>query len=353
MSFADLVKNACSKAAGEEGSVSFRATLDQYMISEAREPRGDMDWNGIEVWHPSSISKDQFCPRQAWLRRTLPKDAPGKRRPPVSPELFRVFGVGTQIHSFYQTKALGPRQMLYGRWLDVSTLADFLQGGELRIETGYAPKSRWLIPGAVERWIYLEPAVYIDELNIGGHCDGLFMWEEPEGRKKVPTILEIKSMRSEVYRRVKASGEPVKYHVTQSSVYASGRLGYVSVRRNGKWYPHGWLWDEDVPEGGIEWRFVPFDSPFDRADQVLLLCHNKNDQEEQVFLYPPAKGAVQKVMQKVAKASMAVLEGKAPGRLNACKTADSAHAKKCSTCEACFSAHYVKSALANSSGESR
>jgi hypothetical protein len=134
-----------------------------------------------DVFHPSEISRADFCPR-AWL--LCQRDVSLYDKNKINPEQQLRFDVGKILHKYVQEK-LGNSGVLFGAWECLRRCE-----GEKCFHLGFKPKN--ICDG--EYWVYKEVTVFDDELNIRGNTDGIII---PNSSNK--WSLEFKSMNTDSF----------------------------------------------------------------------------------------------------------------------------------------------------------
>jgi len=132
-----------------------------------------------DVFHPSQICRNDFCPRE-WLLQQRDPSLNGKS---VTVQQQLRFDVGKILHSYIQEK-LGNAGVLFGTW----KCTRLCEGKECNT-IGFKPKGVC----KKERWVYKEPTVVDERLNIVGNTDGIIV---VQGNKYT---LEFKSMNTDAF----------------------------------------------------------------------------------------------------------------------------------------------------------
>jgi hypothetical protein len=221
MKLAALLKKA-QQASDGDVLAQFDAAVEKQLKAIQFQKRDDFD-DGVQgALHPSSLSYQEFCARQELLRLL-------ESKPPFDIQLSQIAALGTQMHDYLQNHVFGPAGILYGRWVDVASIAqngEIVDKSEWRIREGFLPEYT-MLPGLnVTRWRYLEPMIRDNDGKFDGHCDGFL---ELDGRLYA---LEIKTANDRNFKLL--NGKPMAPHLVQLWFYAklgaqAHKPGYQNV----------------------------------------------------------------------------------------------------------------------------
>lgn len=286
-----------SVKASEPREFSFLREADRFLIAENKIGREDPHWGDRDdIWHPSSLSYREPCPRLEIFGRLRPDLLPDGEL--HSPKTQRIFKLGSAVHAMYQNDIWGRMGLLWGCWVDVTTVG--LPESEWTMHWGFMPNDDWIIPGALRRWINVELACFNERYNIGGHVDGVLC---VDGDLNRGFITDLKTANHQSF----SSATQVRdYH-----------------RRQVQFYMHC---DLIVPEG-----VTP---PTIEGGCVWYL--DKDNCDEREFFFQKDTESIAKLLRLVDRTNASLAAQKLPSRLSACKTARMSKAKACDACNLCF-----------------
>ena len=260
-----------------------------------------------DVFHPSEICRQDFCPRE-WVIHQKEPSLYEKRKVNVEQQLR--FDIGTLLHTYIQER-LGNSGVLFGVWECVRRCKD-----EKCFNVGFKPKKIC----KHELWVYREPTVFDEDINVRGSVDGIIV---PHKNKKYS--LEFKSMKSESFSTLI---EPV----TQDKHQA---LWYLDILDRKGFYEWDEFFKDDADELFPTAREI-VEMPFFGS---VVLYMNKNTQDLREFLVPieemPKKSM--DLQKKVLKEALSHYQKKIlPVRVIQCDSIDSRRAKRCNASKICF-----------------
>jgi len=156
-----------------------------------------------DVFHPSEVAGDSFCPR-AWVLGVREPDLYQNRE--VGARLQWVFDTGTALHSLVQER-LGASGMLFGQWTCTRWCLD-----ERCTFFGFKPACESCPGGTPHKMkvVYQEVRVADEDLNLEGRTDGVLVL--PKGKYG----FEFKTMNSRAYATL---AEPMDAHKEQAVLY--------------------------------------------------------------------------------------------------------------------------------------
>jgi len=306
MALKDLIRKvkATADKVGEPDSIV--QTLDTHLLRAARAPKFDPDWHDKDVFHPSEVSSG-LCPRFKALAHLSKPESKGGAGASLlggkdypDPRLMRIFNMGHGVHWMYQHKVLGPAGLLWGKWVPGETaLMDALVMGKMPEPViGFMPGPDWT---------YVEPAMWNEEYNIGGHCDGIIVLEDGS-----TALVEVKSINDRGFGFLQ---EPKVTHARQLQLYLSGVPTNLTV--DGTFNP-GWPKEIQKPTGG--WNIYV----------------NKNTSVEKHYWSNTNPEVLAGLYARIDEYREALAKEELPVRIPECKTPRSERAKRCQGVSACW-----------------
>ena len=268
----------------------------------------------IDVFHPSDICNDEFCPRE-WL---LYQEDPSLKKRKVSAQQQFIFDVGSEMHSYMQRK-LGSARVLFGIWNCKKEC-----NGDSCVHIGFKPNSE-VCTKAI--WEYKEPTVFDEELNIYGNTDGIFL---PKTLDKKYTF-EFKTMNTDAFSTL---AEPVKRDLEQSFWY----LDILTRKGFKEWNTFVELCSEEEQEQFKEERKI-MELPYSGS---VLVYMDKNDQRIREFFIPfpgEDKDLMESMDGKKALIKEALIhkdKKTLPDKLYQCDSKTARRARRCSAKTLCF-----------------